>query len=410
MKHPYQRAKFACFFCYLSMSSVFCLPPMLFLTFRETYGISFTLLGTLVLVNFCTQLLVDLALTFFTKHFQIHRTIRIMPLLTTLGLVIYALVPTFCPRFAYAGLVVGTVIFSLASGLSEVLLSPLVAAIPSEHPERDMSALHSLYAYGVLTVVAVSTGFFALFGTQSWMYLTLFWAVLPVVTFLLFSTSTLPPMNLEQDPGQVSQGRSKYLLICAACIFLGSAAENSMTNWISGYLESALKISKTACDLLGIALFAMLLGLTRTAYAKLGRKIYPVLLVGMAGAAGCYLVAGLAGSNIACLAACALTGMFTAMLWPGTLILMEEKIPSPGVAAYALMAACGDFGASVAPQLLGIVVDKVSASPWAADAVSGLSSEQVGMKAGMLIASAFPIAGTVLLICAGIYFRKRKNA
>ena len=67
----YKRTKFACYFAYLSMASVFCLPPMLFVTFRETYGISYTLLGTLVLINFCTQLTIDLIFTFFSKHFNI---------------------------------------------------------------------------------------------------------------------------------------------------------------------------------------------------------------------------------------------------------------------------------------------------------------------------------------------------
>lgn len=42
------------------MSSIFSLPPLLFVTLREAYGISYTLLGTLVLTNFCTQLIVDL--------------------------------------------------------------------------------------------------------------------------------------------------------------------------------------------------------------------------------------------------------------------------------------------------------------------------------------------------------------
>ena len=44
----YRRTRLACFSAYLSMSSVFVLPPMLFTTFRAMYGISFTLLGTLV--------------------------------------------------------------------------------------------------------------------------------------------------------------------------------------------------------------------------------------------------------------------------------------------------------------------------------------------------------------------------
>ncbi|MBR4960508.1 MAG: MFS transporter, partial [Clostridia bacterium] len=149
----FKRTKFACFFAYLAMSSVFVLPPMLFMTFHDTYGISYTLLGTLVLVNFCTQMTIDLIFTFFTRFFNIRNTVRIMPLLTTAGLTIYALFPTFFPDMAYIGFVIGTVIFSVAAGLCEVLLSPLVAAIPSEHPEKDMSLLHSLYGGGVVSVV-----------------------------------------------------------------------------------------------------------------------------------------------------------------------------------------------------------------------------------------------------------------
>lgn len=52
---------------------------------------------------------------------------------------------------------------------------------------------------------------------------------------------------------------------------------------------------------------------------------------------------------------------------------MEEKFPHLGVAAYALMAAGGDFGASVAPQLLGVVVDSVEAADWTVGIADTLS-------------------------------------
>ena len=52
--------KAACYTSNLSMSVVCNLSPLLFLTFRTLYGISFSLLGALVLINFFTQLLVDL--------------------------------------------------------------------------------------------------------------------------------------------------------------------------------------------------------------------------------------------------------------------------------------------------------------------------------------------------------------
>ena len=146
----YHRTRRACYFAYVAAASVFCLPPMLFVTFQETYGIPYTLLGTLVAVNFCTQLGIDLIFSFFSKHFNIKLTVRLMPLLTSLGMLIYALIPTLWPQHAYAGLLVGTVIFSVAAGLGEVLLSPTVAALPSDNPERDMSLLHSLYGWGVV--------------------------------------------------------------------------------------------------------------------------------------------------------------------------------------------------------------------------------------------------------------------
>ncbi len=407
----FKRTKFACFYTYVAMSSVFTLPPLLFVTFRETYGISYTLLGTLVLVNFFTQLTVDLIFTFFAKYFNIHKTVTVMPLLTTTGLLLYALIPTLLPQYAYVGLVLGTIIFSVAAGLCEVLLSPLVAALPSDNPEADMSALHSLYGWGVVLVVSVSTLFFALFGTQNWMYLVAFWALLPVGSFVLYATSPLPEMNLGHDTQSGSKKavrRTTGMALCVACIFFGSCAENTMTNWISAFIENALHIPKAVGDILGLALFAFLLASTRSLYAKHGKNIYKMLMVSMVCAFFLYLAAGLSPSSIVAMAACVLLGISTSMLWPGTLILMEEKIPNPGVAAYALMAAGGDFGASIAPQLLGAIADRVTASDWgiALAQTLTLSPEQVGMKTGILISALFPLIGIGVLIAIGRYFKK----
>lgn len=397
----YSKTRISCYYAYLSMASIFSLPPILFVTFREMYGISYTLLGTLVLVNFCTQLSIDLIFTFFTKYFNIHKTVKIMPLLTSVGLLIYAIIPTLFPECAYLGLLLGTVIFSVSAGLSEVLLSPVIAALPSKHPDKDMSMLHSLYAWGVLMVVIISTIFLNIFGRENWMYLTIFLAILPLFGSYLFFTSPMPEMNLTQnaDSSKIKQ-RNFGLILCVACIFLGSAAENTMSNWISSYMENALHISKTVGDILGMALFAILLGSARTFHAKYGHNISKVLLGSMIGATVCYVTVGLSGNVIFSFIACVLTGCFTSMLWPGTLILMEEKIPNPGVAAYALMAAGGDFGASVAPQLMGIIVDKVAVSNWALELAPtlSLSTEQIGMKAGMLTAALFPFIGIFLLI------------
>ncbi len=409
MKSDFKRTKYACYYTNLSMASVFCLPPILFMTFREMYGLSYTLLGSLVAVNFITQLGIDLVFSFFGKYLNPHIALRITPLLTGIGLTVYSLVPMLFPQYAYVGLLIGTVIFSLAAGLAEVLVSPTVDALPSDTHDKDMAALHSLYGYGLVLVIALSTVYLQIFGTQNWMYLALFWAVPPIIASVLLFKSDLPDMNASHGTGNVHpEKRTAGLILCMLCIFFGSCAENSMTNWISSYLETVLHIPKAVGDIFGLMLFAILLSLTRTWYAKKGKNIYRVLMISMVGSVFCYITAGLSTIPVISMLACILTGIFTSMLWPGTLIYMDEKIPYAGVTAYALMAAGGDFGASIAPEMLGVITDTVAASEWGVSFSQSLSisPDQLGMKIGMLVASVFPIFGVAVLLYMKKYFKK----
>lgn len=406
----FKRTKFACYTAYFTMSSIFCVPPLLFVTFRELYGISYTLLGTLVLVNFFTQLDIDLIFTAFSKYFNTKLIVRVMPLITALGMMTYALIPTFFPNNAYMGLLIGTVIFSVAAGLSEVLMSPTIAAIPSDNPQRDMSLLHSLYAFGTFSMILISTLFLKIFGSEHWAALMIFLACLPVLAALLFMFSPMPDMSGEQaeKPSvRDTKRRAVGLLLCFVCIFFGSGAENGMGNWISTYMESALGLDKAIGDILGAAMFAILLGIARIAYAKFGKNITKALLVSMIGATACYLIVGFSSNVIFSFIACIMTGFCTSMLWPGTLIMMEEKIPHAGVAAFALMAAGGDLGASLSPQLMGVVIDKISISDFAAELAPTLniSPEQLGLKVAMLVTALFPIIGTVIVLVAMRYFK-----
>lgn len=414
MSQPsFKRTKFACYSVFFIGASAFSLPPVLFTVFLSLFQVSYTLLGTLVVVNFCTQMLIDLLFTAFSHKLNVKIFIKVMPIITAVGLFLYALIPTFFPQNAYVGLCIGTVIFSVSAGLSEVLLSPTIAAMPSENPQRDMSLLHSLYAFGFFAVVVTSTLFLKFVGIEYWAYLTMFFGVLCFLPALLFMGAPLPEMDNAND-GDVEKRGGRYVgtVLCVACIFFGGCAETTMSNWVSSYMETALGIDKALGDVLGMATFAILLGLSRIAYAKFGKKIAPVLLIGMLGSAGCYLVAGLSTSVVFAFIACILTGMFTAMLWPGTLIMMEENMPGLGVGAYALMAAGGDLGASVAPQLMGVVVDEVSARPFAGELGTklGLTAEQVGLKAGMLCSALFPILGAVVVLFAMRHFKKRDTA
>ncbi|MBO4971960.1 MAG: MFS transporter [Clostridia bacterium] len=411
MKTNYTRLKFACYTTNMSMSVVASLSPVLFTTFHREYGISFSLLGLLVLVNFFTQLTIDLIFSFFSHRFNIPLAIKLTPVITLLGLLIYALFPFLLPEYTYVGLVIGTIVFSASNGLAEVLISPVIAAIPAKDPDREMSKLHSIYAWGVVFVIIFSTLFLSIFKSQSWQILALVLMLIPLSSVLLFVGTDIPEMKTEERvSGVLKFLKNKSLWLCVAAIFFGGAAECTMAQWCSGYLEQAFMIDKVKGDIFGAALFALMLGTGRTLYSKIGKNIAPVLFFGMLGATVCYLVAALSGVPFIGLIACALTGFCVSMLWPGSLIVASDRFPAGGVFIYAMMAAGGDLGASVGPQLVGIITDTAIAA-FDADTLMqtfGLSPEQFGIKLGMLVGMIFPLIG--IFVTARILKSKKASS
>ena len=318
-----------------------------------------------------------------------------MPIITLLGLLIFSSAPLIGAEITVAGLIIGTVIFSVAGGLGEVLTSPIIAALPSDNPEREMSKLHSAYAFGVVGVIPFSTLFLLLVGKERWWLLIAVLSLVPLVSSILFFLAKLPEVRMaEGESGAIGVIRDRGVWLFVLAIFLGGAAECTMSQWASGYLELSLGIPKVVGDLAGVSMFALMLGLGRLLFARYGRNIGKVIFVGSICSFVCYIVAALSPVPIIGLVGCALTGLATSMFWPGSLMAATEKYESGGVIIFALMAAGGDLGASVGPQLVGIVTDVLSGSSAVMSfaAERGLSREGVSMRVGMIIGSLFSLA------------------
>ena len=409
MKDSHLRLKLACYSTGAAMAVVSNMPPILFITFNRMYGISFTMLGFLVLLNFSMQLLIDLAFSFYSHKFNIPLAVKVTPFLTFVGLLIYTLWPILSPTTAYAGMLIGTLFFAVSGGLAEVLISPVIAALPSDNPDREMSKLHSVYAWGVVFVTIISAFYIVIFKDANWYWLALAMSAVPLFSFILYLGAELPQIKTpERVSSAIKTMKNKWLWVCVLAIFFGGAAEVSMAQWSSGFLEQGLGLPKFLGDVFGVALFAVMLGLGRTLYSKIGKNIYRVLLFGMIGAAVCYLTVVICNVAIVGVFACAFTGLCTSMLWPGSLIVAENKIPNGGVFIFAMMAAGGDLGASVVPQLIGITTDSVMQSQWAVTLSQklALTPEGLGMKAGMLIAAIFCLVAIPLYI---FMYRRNKN-
>jgi len=406
LKNSTKLLKPACYMGNITMAIVSTLSPILFLTFHDTYHISYSLLGALVLVNFITQLSIDLIFSFFSHKFNISLTVKLMPIISILGFAIYGLTPLILPNNIFWGLCIGTVIFSASSGLGEVLLSPIIAALPADDPDREMSKLHSVFAWGVVGVAVICTLFLFTFGSENWQFLSLILSIVPLLCFIFFSVSDIPKIDTpKKASGALHLLKNKGVWLCITAIFLGGASECIMEQWASSYLENALSIPKLWGDIFGVALFAAMLGFGRTLYSKIGKNIEKVLFMCAVGTAVCYAVAALSPIPVLGLIACSLAGLTTSMLWPGTLIVASDRYPKGGVFIFAMMAAGGDLGASVGPQLVGIVTDFFSTNSSVIQYATklGQTPDSIAMKIGMLVALLFP------LISIPVYYKNMKT-
>ncbi len=389
----YKKTLIACYLGFVTQAISANFAPLLFLTFKNTYGISFEKIALIPVVFYLTQLIVDLAATKFADKIGYRTCVVVSQLVSSLGLILMAILPEMLP-VPFAGLLIAVVFYAIGSGLVEVLLSPIVEACPFENKEGMMSLLHSFYCWGAMGVILGSTLFFALFGTQNWKILTIIWALIPL--FNTFNFINCPIEKLTDDGKTMSirqlLGVPAFWLMIILMICAGGS-EATMSQWTSAFTESALGVSKTVGDLAGPCLFAMFMGITRMVYGKMGEKLdlTKTMLLCAALCAVCYLLASLSASSVIGLAGCALCGLAVGIMWPGTISISSQKCPGGGTAMFAFLALAGDLGATVSPALVGRFAELTGGN----------------LKMGLLVATVFPVILTLGLIFLNL--KKKHN-
>lgn len=382
----YKKTLFACYLGFITQAISANFAPLLFLTFKSTYGISLEKIALIPFVFYLTQLLIDFAATKFADKIGYRTCVTASQVLSAFGLVLLVVLPEILP-VPFVGILISVVFYAMGSGLIEVLVSPIVEACPFENKDGMMSLLHSFYCWGAVGVILGSTLFFAVFGVENWRILTLIWALIPLVNTFNFMTC---PIECLLEDGESLPIRKLLsiplfwlmllLMICAG------ASEASMAQWASAFTESALGVSKTVGDLAGPCLFAVFMGITRVIYGKMSEKLdlTKVMLLCGTMCAVCYLLASVSPVPILGLAGCALCGMAVGIMWPGTISIASQKCPRGGTALFAFLALAGDLGATVSPALVGSISEMAGSN----------------LKMGLLVATVFPVvlvAGLIVL-------------
>ncbi len=383
------------------------LTPLLFVTLQGQFGLSFEQVGRLVLVNFASQMLTDLVSTGIVDRVSAKALAVVANVLAVIGLWIFAIAP-FRMADPYLGLMLGTVVFSIGSGLLEVIISPIVERTPGERKAAMMQLLHAFYPIGKVIVTITTALLFFTLGTERWPWMMLGWSLVPAFNAFAFAAIRLPPMfevGRRMRVRDLLRTRATWLALAA--ILLAGATEVSLAQWASAFAERGLGVDKLTADLLGLGSFGVGMIVGRLWFGFRGDEagLVPLMRRGAIASAGAALLIAFAGSVWLSLAAVAAAGLATSLLWPGVVSLASARFPLAGASLFALLAAAGHTGAGFMPWVVGIAADQVRSAP--AWLVGDLTPEQIGLRVGVSLAA---VPAVAMLVVLGVWTREgRRN-
>ena len=407
MKLSYKTTTLACYLGSVLQAVSVNMPPVLFVIFQEDFGVTYSQLGTLIMVTFFLQIIVDYCLARFSSRFSARFLMVTCAILTLIGYAFIALSPVLFPGHMFISLLLACVFHACGSGIIEVMTSPITDAIPSEDKGSSMALLHSFYCWGSLGAILLTTLMLLAFGRARWQLIPLIWMIVPLTAAVLYMICPFPEM-LSGHEEQNGNALLKMGLFWAAVMVMiaSGASEQAMSQWASMFAQKALGVEKTAGDIFGPCLFALLMGSGRLVYGILGDKLdmHKVLMGSAMLCIVSYLLAVFAPHPAVSLMGLGLCGLSVSMMWPGTLVLSSKAMPKGGTQLFALLALGGDIGCSMGPWATGLISDALS--------VSGLNQrlqmgvDEFSLKGGLLFSIIFPV---LLMIFLPIVTRKGKK-
>lgn len=135
MQRTYQSTKYACYVGYTVQAIINNLAPLLFVIFSDKFQITLDKLALLITINFASQMLVDVT---SVKYVDIlgYRVISVASQgLAFVGLASMSVLPNILPN-PYIGIAIPIIFCAVGSGLTEVIISPIVDSIPGEKRPR----------------------------------------------------------------------------------------------------------------------------------------------------------------------------------------------------------------------------------------------------------------------------------
>ncbi len=408
-KFTYKSTAISCYIGFFIQAVINNFPSLLFVIFREQFGVTLTELASLVSVLFLTQLAVDIFSIKYVDKMGYRMTALVSHLFSALGLILLSFLPRVSEN-SYISLVVCSVIYAIGAGFQETVLSPIVESISDELGGSSMSFLHSFYCVGQCATVLITTVFIKIFSEEYWYILSLLWALVPAYNFFRFLYVPMKKPPKKEEKTLIRELVSSRFFVIAMIVMVGGgASELAMVQWSSMFAEKGLGVSKVLGDLLGPMLFAAFMFLGRQLCARFEGKIdiRKILFVCAVLCVCCYITTAFSLNSYISLAGCALCGLSVSCMWPGTLTLASNKFPRAGAAMFSILALCGDMGCSLGPYVAGRISDlaQTNSSIIEIGLRFGLDAEQTALRTGIASATVFPM----IIIIGFLFFKEKKQ-
>ncbi len=367
--------------------------PLLFVYFCTNYSIPVYLISVLVAYNFGLQIVVDSLSSNIVFKIGYRRTALLTAFLVGMGLIVLFLIPFILKGYIliYLGLLLAVTLTASGSGISELILSSLLEALPIENKQQKMSLIHSYYCLGHVLVVGVATLFFIFIGIDKWYYLPLFLTIFPILTFFLFTKC--PVLNPKGDDNPTSKLKiikNKSFILLFLLMICAGALEQAVAQWISYFAESGLGVNKSLGDVIGVGSFAITMFISRAyfAYTKKKYNLLKTVLLFASVLSICLILSTLVNVKVLSLVFLAICGLFIGVMWPGIYSVGGQLFERGGTAMFSLLALGGDLGCTLGPTIVGGI------------------AEVLNIKVGMLSSLVFSLA---MIVIISVIFKKQKS-
>lgn len=188
----------ACYVGYVIQAMVNNLSPLLFVQFKRQFALDSAMLSFIIFINFGLQIIVDSLSAKITEKIGYRAGAILAQVFSCTGLVCLGVLPNVINPFA--GIITATVLMAIGGGFVEVILSPVIEALPLGNKSGAMCFLHSFYCWGHIFTVLAATIYFNLFTIDAWRYLPVALAVIPLLNCITFAVCPLETLEGDETP------------------------------------------------------------------------------------------------------------------------------------------------------------------------------------------------------------------